>query len=167
MTISSYDERALLTHPTDGVIEVLRDGDNVEWTGYPSVDDRRGNGIGGAQTGTIADVVRVLAAEGYTVEIPAAEARPLPPDGRPDGTVCALATGPLADDDRTQVERFRQYLADRQAILAKHTPRLKAMSAGDPQYAEVWDRRAAELDALLVSYEVPAAPTAETTGADR
>ena len=68
MAITLYDERALLTHPTDGVVQVLRDGDTVEWAGYHAIDDWRRTGIGGSQTGTLAEVVRDLAAAGYVIE---------------------------------------------------------------------------------------------------
>jgi hypothetical protein len=79
--------------------------------------------------------------------------RPLPPSELPEGVTCALTAGPLTDEDRRQVARFQRYLADRKAVQGRYAPRLKALSARDPQYAEVWNRRAAELTALREAYD--------------
>lgn len=49
-----------------------------------------------------------------------------------------------------------EYEKERAVILARYTPRLKALSISDPQYGEVWSARADALRKLAEQYAMPA-----------
>lgn len=52
--------------------------------------------------------------------------------------------------------RVAEYEERRAAIMNRYTPRLKSLSATDPQRAEVWNARATALQALAKEYTMPA-----------
>jgi hypothetical protein len=58
--------------------------------------------------------------------------------------------------DNIPLARIEEYEAQRAAIKNRYTPRLKALSAGDPQYAEVWNARAEALRVLAAQFAMPA-----------
>jgi hypothetical protein len=53
-------------------------------------------------------------------------------------------------------DRIAEYEAERAEIMSAYTPRLKAMSANDPELGRVWDARADALRALAEKYAMPA-----------
>jgi len=71
MAIDVYDEKFTLTSPDGSVVEILRAGECIEWTGFVSATDRRGNGIGGSECWSQASVAALRQAleladeEGY------------------------------------------------------------------------------------------------------
>lgn len=82
------------------------------------------------------------------------EPRPVPAAELPAGVTCILGTGaPLDTIELAAIADFQQFLTDRKAINDEYAPRLKAMSAGDPAYAALWNERARKLDELRVAYE--------------
>lgn len=52
--------------------------------------------------------------------------------------------------------RIAEYEAERGEIMREYTPRLKAMSANDPDLGRVWDARGDALRALAENYAMPA-----------
>ncbi len=71
MAILEHDERFTLTSPDGSIIEISRAGDCIEWTGFVSAADRRGNGIGGSETwsnpsiAALRQALELADAEGY------------------------------------------------------------------------------------------------------
>ena len=53
-------------------------------------------------------------------------------------------------------DRIADYEAERAEIMREYTPRLKAMSANDPDLGRAWDSRADALHALAEKYAMPA-----------
>lgn len=50
MAITQYDEKFTLTAPDGSIVEIYRDGETIEWTGYVNATEMRRNGIGGSET---------------------------------------------------------------------------------------------------------------------
>jgi hypothetical protein len=52
-------------------------------------------------------------------------------------------------------EQVQAYEAERAEIMARYTPRLKAMASNDPLYPHVWNERAAALAACARKHRMP------------
>lgn len=85
--------------------------------------------------------------------------QPVPPSELPDSATCALTRdGHLTADDCWQIERFRQFLADRKAVRDFYAQRIASLPVGDLHRDRLSATCRADVASLLDQYEADTTP---------